>query len=643
MELVRLFFGPNMDDTRGDVFFNLAYNGTQYDKAINADNVNSLLAEPLLQVMLNKNYKAMKENDIIHEEFIKFITDIGVHHRNLDDKSPVGTDQTKLKVLEIYRKPNVPVNVRKFFETHLKVLDMTTNQPVTVNDLTDPHSVRLNLVKVSAAAKDKENILFATTLPLIPTNIIKNNFLLMETYYIALAKSENDASKFRGAMNAIASMFAYVMTPITYVMAKSSGNKKFDFDIKELIKNTIIARDTRIPPSSTVAEPLEDLYESVVTGVRYARDANGKLRQVNEDGKLDMSRDFEEGELETALNRTAPNCASTGIDNTDCNFVYKCLLSGKPETLAECLDKLKNADMFAVARKEVAIMNPKVAVQLLRTFGFKPRREAGSNVVLPPTFDEWSGKLSRTVDTTTAEAIRGNKKLMEYLRAVVDMVRANPAIINTDLKNGVLSDFAKKTGLSVFRNPFPERTVHESVVDGLLFAPTQVAQSMQLPLALQIANVSGRVRNPFMVGGGNVECPTGDSLKQAFNMIFAEMEKNGKVLIDSDKARINSTIDKLKKLESNLMQLMDDAKLFSKLNAALNPAQSVSTENVTLRDITDVRNQSITGETLGNLNDCIAKNLRDQTQLSSDLVSRVQMPLLQLLLKGGSNALSPVN
>jgi len=248
------------------------------------------------------------------------------------------------------------------------------------------------------------------------------------------------------------------------------------------------------------------------------------------------------------------------------------------------------------------------------------------------------------VDAKTAEAIRGNKKLMEYLRAVVELVRSNPAIINSDLKNGVLSDFARKSGLNVFRNPFPERKVAESVVDGLLFAPQQLTKSMQLPLALQIANVSGRVRMPFgMMGGGKPECPNASNIKQAFNMIFAEMEKNGKVLIDSDKARINATIEKLEKLENNLVQLMDDAKLFSKLNAALNPAQSVSTENVTLRNITDVRSQNITGETLGNLNDCITKNLNDQTQLSSELINRVQMPLLQLLLKGGSNALSPVN
>ena len=432
-------------------------------------------------------------------------------------------------------------------------------------------------------------------------------------------------------------------TPIDskFLEVKKSDKTKFELDIKDIIKRCIIARDKPVPAAAVSSQPLEDLYESVVTGVRYVRDSDGKLRVMGKDGKIDTSKDFEEAELGTALNMAAPNCASTGINLSDCTVVYQCLLSGKPETLAECLDKLKNADMFAQARKEVASMNPKVAVQLLRTFGFKPRKEAGSNVVLPPTFDEWSGKLSRTVDAGTAEAIRGNKKLMEYLRAVVDIVRSNPAIINKDLKNGVSSAFAKKYGLDVFRNPFPAKAEAPSVVDGVLFTP--LAQSMQLPLALRIANISGRVPMPYMSGGGQAECVTSGNLKVAFNKIYAEMEKNGKVLVDSDKSRINATIEKLGKLETQLIRLMDDAKLFSKLNAALNPAEPVVTENVTLNDIVNVRSDSITGSTLNNLNDCISKNVRDQSQLSADLVNKVQMPLLQLLMRGGSDALSQVN
>jgi len=617
MDLLRLFFGPDTNDTRGDVFFHLGYNGTQYDKAINADNINSIMAEPLLQTMLNINYNDYPlGNPVkIHKEFYEFIRDVALHHATLDNKEPIGNDELKNKVLNIYKNPNVPVNVRKFFETHLKVIDINTREPVTVTDSTDLKSVRFNLVKVSPSDEDKEKILFASTLPLLPSNVHTQQDILIKYY--------NEQYSSYSLIN------------------HRSDYKSFNFNLSQLIKNTILARDVTIKPSLNDAKPIEDLYESIVTGVRYSRDESGALRVVNSDGKL--GKTFDDNELETALKQSSPNCATTGIKLSDCSIVYKCLLSGKPETLSECLDKLKAEPMFEVARKEVDTMNPKIAVQLLRTFGFKPRKEAGSNVVLPPTFDEWLSKLSKTVDASTAEAIRGNKKLMEYLKAVVNIIRSNPAIINSDFKNGVLSDFAKKSGLTVFRNSFPERKVAESVVDGVLFTPQPLMQSMKIPLALNIANISRRVNIPFLMGGSKTKCQNAENFRQAFNMIFTEMEKNGKILVDSDKARIDATISKLDKLESNLTQLMDDAKLFNKLNSALNPTQSVSTENITLKNIVDVRSQNITGETLDNLNDCIVKNLRDQTQLSTDLVNKVQMPLLQLLLKGGSNALSPVN
>ena len=400
---------------------------------------------------------------------------------------------------------------------------------------------------------------------------------------------------------------------------ETSKSTKFDVDFKKLTFNALNARDTPVkaPKARQYQIGFDDLYESVVTKVRYVRDETGMLRKLNDDNT--MGAKFDDSELDEILKPNPSNCGSTGIKHASCEEVYKCLLSGKPETLAECLGQLSDKNMFDVARREVTNMHPKIAVQLLRTFGFKLRKEAGTNIILPCTFDEWLQKLQKSVDVQTATAIRENKKLLEYLRSVVNIVRENPAIINTNFKNGVLSDFARKSGLSIYRNPFPQRKVVPSVVDGLLFAPQQLTQSMQLPLALQIQNLNGRVNMPVMMGGGNAECPNANNLKQAFNMIFAEMEKNGKVLVDSDKARINTTIEKLGKLEFNLVRLMDDAKLFSRLHAAA--SVNNSSENVTLDDIVNVSNDSI------------LKNINTQTQLSQDLINKVQMPLLQLLMK----------
>ena len=633
---LRLFFTGDTADTRPDTFFHLAYNGTDYATPINASNVNSIVTEPIYQVMLEKNYKTVATGSLVplpsvtgtggaklSKEFLDFISDVATYHRQLDDKVAVSTlgfntGLKKLLLNEVYKKFNaLPNDVRKLYQTHLSLIDMSSGRTLQESEYAtaDENKVRLNFIKVTSSTADKGNTKFAASLP----RVVKNS----------------------GDKDELQSLYQEIVQKGGHAI---SSNKKFNLDLPKLITNVIKARDTRIPPSSTSGELLpEDLYESVVTGVRYARDDDGVLRKVGSDGKLDRTRDFEGQELNAALNTSNPNCASTGIDvGVGCDDVYKCLLSGKPEVLSECLSRLRDQDIFAKARKEVASMNPKVAVQLLRTFGFKPRKEGGSNLMLPPTFEEWSIKLEKTVGADTAKAIRENKKLMEYLRAVVDIVRSNPAIINKDLKNGVTSDFAKKSGLSVFRNPFPARQVPETVIDGLLFAPQQLAQPMRLPLGFGLANMSGRVPGLMLGGGKSSDCPTASNIRDAFNGIYAQMEKSGKVLVDSDKARISATIDKLEKLENQLMSLMDDAKLFTKLHSALNPTDS-SSDNVTLNDIVNVKSESITSDTLASLNDYINKNLRDQSAVTSQLWNGVQLPLLQLLLKGGSNALSPVN
>jgi hypothetical protein len=613
---LRLFFTGDVNDTRPDTFFHLAYNGTDYETAINASNVNSIVTEPIYQVMLEKNYKTATtttNTNKISDEFKTFVKDVGANHRAIDDGNIVASSSIKNDIFaNIYRNFNtLPNDVRKLYQAHLSLIDTSSSSERVLHEseyaTADANRVRFNFIKVTSSTADKGTTKFAASLPILPENTEQ----LKKEYKTPAFKTQN---------------------------------KKFNLNLQRLIANVIKARDTKVPPSTTSGDLLpEDLYESVVTGVRYARDDSGGLRKVGSDGKLEMSKDFEGTELENALNIQNPNCASTGLDiAVGCDDVYKCLLSGKPEVLSECLDRLRDQDMFAKARKEVANMNPKVAVQLLRTFGFKPRKEGGSNLMLPPTFEEWSRKLKKTVGEDTAKTISDNKKLMEYLRAVVDIVRSNPAIINKDLKNGVTSDFAKKSGLSVFRNPFPDRKVPETVIDGLLFAPEQFAQPMRLPLAFQLANLSGRVPGLMYGGGKSSDCPTASNIRDAFNGIYAQMEKNGKVLVDSDKARISGTIDKLEKLETQLMSLMDDAKLFTKLHSALNPTD-VSSDNVTLNDIVNVKSESITGDTLVSLNDYINKNLRDQSTITSQLWNGVQLPLLQLLLKGGSNALSPVN
>jgi len=745
--MLNLFFSSTAGDTRGTKFAHLAYNGMDFTRPINVGNPNSLITEPVYQLMSCQNMTSPIEDsteDSISHNFIQFIIDTAKYHRELDDNNPIDETDTKKNIFNnIYLNPNADLFTRKLFTTFIHVVEINTNRVVTdfaryQNRLGD---IRFNLAKVDVSAESKQRILFAETLPLLPEIVdcyylptdnsstfdtIKNTLKAkLQSIYDTIKKNPVKSGLFATALAAGAfaglsylgilgtavpqttslalyyapttelalfesvSKLSYCINharmptfignlvriavprglvgggankdddnKLTRIFADiynvavgldiagiplETNDKKFilklqkstatDFGIDndKFYLNVIKARDRQVPRSSSKPTQVgfDDLYESVVTGVRYIRNKDGELVELKDDGT--HGKKFDKTEIEAAVKQGAPNCATTGINVSDCTDVYKCLLSGRPETLSECLDKLANANMFEVARKEVNKMNPQVAVQLLRTFGFKPRKEAGSNTLLPPTFDEWKRKLSGTVGATTASTILNNSQLMKYLQAVVSIVRSNPAIINTNVQSGLTSDFSRKSGLTIFRNPFPEKSVSSGVIDGVVFNQNQMIP--QVPLALRIANISSRMQVPLnLVGGGEDACVNSAQIRKTFKLIFAEMEKNGKVLVESDKARIDASIEKLGKLESQLIKLMEDAKLFARLSEAFK-----SDESVTLKDISNVRDNT-PENTLSNLNDCINKNVADQSQLSSDLVNKVQMPLLELLL-GRTNPL----
>ena len=127
-------------------------------------------------------------------------------------------------------------------------------------------------------------------------------------------------------------------------------------------------------------------------------------------------------------------------------------------------------DMFKVGQAEVEQMPPSVAVQLLKTFGFKPRKELPSMNILPPTFDEWvKNILPNQVSAATAEGIKNNKPLMDYLKGVVSVVRSNPSIIKENKgQNNQLSEYATHAKIKVYRQPITpsnRSTLNASILD----------------------------------------------------------------------------------------------------------------------------------------------------------------------------------
>jgi hypothetical protein len=176
---------------------------------------------------------------------------------------------------------------------------------------------------------------------------------------------------------------------------------------------------------------------------------------------------------------------------------------------------------------------------------------------------------------------------------------------------------------------------------------------MSQPSLNQIFPVGGMLNNVLLnrgmfnpsvqlIGGGSSDqtCVNANLLNDMFSVTYAEMERNGKVLVEEDKEKINAAIQKVANLEKQLIRILEDFKLFSKLNSALSVGGTVSVDPVTLKEVVASAENQVSTEAMNNLSSCASQNIGEQSQLMSDLVFKVQRSLVELLSKGYSGNLS---
>ncbi len=663
LQSLRPFFGT-IDETPGEQFCHLNYVGSDFSVAINAGNVNRIETQPVLQFMLAENHVGSdpKEGKYLHESIIDLVSNTAKFHHLIENGSYGGTAKAingnptaEWLVNAVYKNwDKLTDDVRKFYSEHMHMLQTNKSgqwsAPTRPIDELVKNSAYLGIVRLNMtkANKVKENpILFATTLPRIPKSVegfrvtttsgvqsfafsgnVPETFL--QDIYMDIFK--NGTSFNFGSMNIVTPDWSGAKVPST-------------LDTKKFMRNSLVAHSKVVAREPYKGDAnLDDVFQSVVTGRVYTKKDDGKL--YVKDGSA-PEVEYVDAELQ-ALNN---NCFTTGIkdDSTGCGTVFQCLLSGRPENLSRCLDKLKNQDMYKVAQTEVEKMQPRIAVQLLKTFGFAPRKELPSGQYLPPSFSEWTSKiLPRSVDDETRKAIMENKPLMEYLKAVVNLVRNNPAIISENREVLVKSDFAKKADLAVFVQPTTSAArskLNTTILEqGVLMSQPSLNQMFPFGGMLNNVLLNRGMFNPSvqLIGGGSSDqtCVNANLLNDMFSVTYAEMERSGKVLVEEDKQKITAAIQKIANLEKQLIRILEDFKLFSKLNAALSVGGTVSVDPVTLKEVVTSAENQVSTEAMNNLSSCASQNIGEQTQLMSDLIFKVQRSLVELLSKGYSGNLS---
>jgi hypothetical protein len=652
LQVLRHFFGLQ-NDTRPETFVEANYLGTRYEAGAGADSHHTL------QILLNKNYTgavAAGQENYLHENMVDLIINAAMFHRTIDPAGALarmtgatpGVNSILTNVYAVWDE--LSDSVRKFYMTHLYLLEQTTaNVWIIPSDIKAAVAkirsgdVRLNLTKVDSK-NPASDVLFATTLPRLPASV--NGFKYSSAAGVQTVQLAAHTPDFLKDLYMSVYRTGNMSPPVGGAApAYRAALSAFSLDTEKFIQSTLAASGAPLgaPAAPVVAGPFadnfDDLYESLTTGVKYIKKSDGLLYR-QEPGKSEVQFDINE------VKEVARGCGTR--TNAACDVsVYRCLLSGEPRNLSSCLNKLKDANMFNVAKKEVDEMSPKVALQLLKTFGFKVAYDPKLGKNAPPSFEHWvANVLPRSVDNAeTLNAIRGNVQLMNYLNGVVNLIRGNTDLIDQKAVTPTGKTYASKAGVSYFVAPpsSGRSTVGPVVLQQGILTPR--SSSLDLSLIQRLPNLFGSLRGLSlgnMMGGAHKDlCFNARALAQMFDTTYSEMERHGKVLVDADKQRINDAVKRVNHLEEQLMRINEDIKQFNKLHSIISAGQGL--DEVNLKDVVNSRTQ-ITADAISNLVSAATQNVNEQSRLGSDLVFQVQHAILRTLTgTGGNSLLSRVN
>lgn len=230
-------------------------------------------------------------------------------------------------------------------------------------------------------------------------------------------------------MNSIAALFPFAVDTNAHsaIMAASltknttGWNYKIDkYTIKRLY-------DALTQQSYNVVSSSQTFFNDAGT-LLYFRDAKGQLRDANNNKVGRESEAFKS--LTSSKGCYTTQFVSGSNDGTKCqDYIDSCLLGN---SIAECASFMRESSYWNVLGSDIAKMNPEVALQTLRKFGFKVNN--GKEV---ESYGEWSEKLSTQegMSSSDVDQIRKNSKLEGYLKGVIALVNSNPVIISNRNNN----------------------------------------------------------------------------------------------------------------------------------------------------------------------------------------------------------------
>jgi hypothetical protein len=616
------------DDKRGRLFTSLNYKGNNFSESLNTkENPETIKNEPIFQLMLAKNYtgKETLGDNVISDQFIDFVRSVGTRHASIDGKlqAPTTAGMTADKLAHIYANwPNMSHDGRDFYSQLINLVNITESRSVAPAPFVgmNVREFRLNLKKVDASQPASETI-FGKTLPYLPSGCVAEG----STATLAV---DHLHKVYDNAVRGTRSAF------VGGAASELSSWEAVGLNVSVFLRNIAYIQKKALSSPSGVKGELGDIYDLTTDKIYSMKD--GKLVDASEN-VMDEARYQKD---------VADNCEGTYLPS--CELVFECLLSGDPKGLSRCLGKLSIESMYVVAKSECAKMNPKVMKKVLSTFDIRTNKHGKVEEYI-----EWRGSLESRLTqklggergAKTAGAILANKKLLEYLRNLMEVIRSNPVLTND--KGVTLSDLPDKTGdkIKYFIKPTNINraaalsTQLGTLVNQLNVLPQNFVSQFNGPLNWANVNFgSPMMLPPFsgMRGGGCVEDSVA-TMEAIYNQILEEMKRNGKDLVDDDKKRIENAIDQIKKNNSQLVSALNDLKGFMRLNSAITNGLT----NVSLNDIKGSSNVDLSNQ-IRSFESSINNTANSQVSLMTALIDQVFRPMALIASGSSTSLLRPI-
>lgn len=288
----------------------------------------------------------------------------------------------------------------------------------------------------------------------------------------------------------------------------------------------------------------------------------------------------------------ASKCFTTGHANdAKCTeYMKKCLIG---QDIKGCAQFLTDKSFWGNMAEEVKNMNPAIAVDTLRAFGFAIEEGENGTKSSEDTSDWLKSLGNKGLSTSDVQNITSNAKLIAYLDAVVARVNSNPAILNRKkaAAPGLSGTCMQKYGIKA-----KVRKTRPCVASMYRISNCINAHNMRLSVLLGVSPIVG------IVGGGAVADiekreaaePMWASayFARMFSSINNTLESLGKKIQDDDKKTVTDMIDSLRDSEEKLYKTMKYAAKYHALLEIYGEEHSPTTLNMdTLQKFVDARNK----------------------------------------------------